>query len=445
MRIISKIREARERMSGLWAIEQGKFDSIRKIYSDFEKNPKEFLINLNVQNINEDGDQEPVAFDDFNEVAKSERVLTVNGNEATVKIRGPLVDAHDCATLFFGCTSYEDIIMAVSEIEDMGSIENVIFDIDSPGGMVAGCDNAAIAIKGLTKKTEARVGIMAASAAYWLASQCDSITATSATASFGSIGVVVEYWDSTRFFTELGHDKICITSTNAPNKRVNALEDEGRRKIKADLDEIENIFLRRVAEGRNVTESIVAAKFGQGGMFLAEKSKSVGMIDKTDFVLNNNINSKNKTNEITESKMETLTEFLSKNPDAKKEIDASTKVAVDAAVKTANDKNAEEKKKDNEKIDKASKYLSSKTYSQDVKDVAIDVIKGEKSMESLDTVVNIADKNKESESSEAAEEETKTAEETTPDSKITDGNVEGDVTDEDSHKSAVERMKKMKG
>lgn len=436
--IFGKIKNARLRMAGFWAIEAKAFHQIKEVYSKFEENPKLFIQQVN------DKENQPGAIGDLCG-AEPQDLLEIEGNQATINIVGPLVDANDCATLSFGCTSFEDIRAAIQEVESMEEITLVIFNIDSPGGMVAGCDNTAIAIKNMHKHTEARVGNMAASAAFWLATQCNSITATSATASFGSIGVVVEFWDSVRFHTEAGHDHVCITSSGAPNKRLNPVSEEGERKIRADLDEIEKIFFRRVAEGRKTTTSIVGARFGKGGMFLAEKSKMVGMIDKTDFTLNNDINSNEMKDNQTE--METkmnLKQFLSENSGAQSEFDG----LISAALKEDRKKHSEasEKRKTERKEinEKASKYLTG-SYDKNISDLAVKVINGESSMESLDTVVAIFDKNKEENSSAAAASETEEINETPANVETLKSKESGAITDEESYQASVARLKKMRG
>jgi len=435
MNILSKIKDAKKRLSGFWAIEKNSYNDIVNIYDNFSKNPKSFIESIS----------EPDAMADlFN--MKSEEILFVEGSEAIINIIGPLVDSHDCATIFFGCTSYDDIISAISEVEEMDHVENVVFNFDSPGGMVSGVDNAAIAIRAMKKTTEARSGRMVASAAYWLASQCDSITATCATAQFGSIGVVIEYWDQTRKLEEEGFDKVCITSTNAPDKRVDALSDEGRRKIKSNLDDIEEIFHRRIADGRKTSVSKVIANFGRGGMFLAEKSLSAGMIDKNDFTLNNIINSNNEAKTSTEEAM-SLKEYLKKNPDAQKEYDTDIaaagksntpkKVEVETEIKT--------EATDVDSIDRALKIVSSGTYPTSINELAVKVIKGKVAIDSLESAVAAVDAMKEINASDTAIEETEDLGET-PSSKVEPNkdNKDGVIADEDTHSSAIERIKKLK-
>jgi len=404
MELISKIQDAKKRLSGPWAMEESHFQGIVTSFEDFKKNPKAYIINIHSD---EDGKVNPEAFSSLFSVEPQD-LLSINGSEAVISITGPLVDVNDCASAAFGCTSYEDIVSAIEKVENMEDIDSVIFNIDSPGGMVHGVDTASIAIKNMKKKTESRTAVMAASAAYWLASQCDSMTATCATAQFGSIGVVIEYWSTERAMTEAGLDKVCITSTNAPEKRVDALTDSGRKKIKADLDGIEDIFLRRIADGRGVTVSEAKNNFGRGGMFLAEKSLEAGMIDKTEFILNNNIDSTTEDNISAESEMN-LKEFLESNPSAQTEVNSLVKSSVDASEKASSEKEEERKIT----IDKASKYLAS-SYDNKIQCLAAEVIKGEKRLESLETVVAILDKDAESKSSEAAQEETNETAETTP-------------------------------
>ena len=421
MKLFSKVKEAKTRLSGAWAIEKSAYTDIVKLYETFESDPKKFISDVN----------EPQSFFDMDFSPSSDNVLTFSDDmtEAFVSVKGPLVDSHDCATMFFGCTSYEDIISAISDVNSMSNISKTTFLFDSPGGMVSGVDDVAIAISSMKSKTEARTGKMVASAAYWLASQCDSIVATSATAQFGSIGVVIEYWDQSRALKEMGFDKVSITSTNAPEKRVDALTEEGARKIKANLDEIEAIFHRRIAEGRGTTVSIVKANFGRGGMFLAEKSLEAGMIDKTDFVLKNNIKSRIVSDKQMESKME-LKEYLAKHPESQKEIDAMVSDAIVATEEMRNKADATNK----EKIEKASKYLTSE-YDNKVKTLAIKVIKGENSLESLEVAVTMFDTKEESKNPKDAEDETSEIGETP-----VEQTGEANKVDE-AHAATVKRMK----
>src|SRR3546814_2545467 len=73
-----------------------------------------------------------------------------------------------------------------------------------------------------------------------------------------------------------------IVSSNAPDKRPNLSTDEGRGKIRAMLDGIEEVFLSDIARGRGVPVSTVNRDFGAGGTMSARQAKEVGLIAKVE-------------------------------------------------------------------------------------------------------------------------------------------------------------------
>lgn len=176
-------------------------------------------------------------------------------------------------------TLYSDITSQIKELEKNGRVERIILDINSPGGFVDGVIETARAIAECKKEVIAKVGFMAASGAYWLASQCDKIIATTNIATFGSIGVIISYLDFKEYFAKEGIKEIVITSTNAPNKYTDPATDEGHSEILAYLNKIHNEFAETVAKGRGVSIDKVNSDFGKGGILFAEDALKVGMID----------------------------------------------------------------------------------------------------------------------------------------------------------------------
>lgn len=177
-------------------------------------------------------------------------------------------------------TYYEDIRAAIADFENDPMIGKIVFDINSPGGYVNGCAETAQMIADCSKPTEARVSYMAASGAYWLASQCDKISATTKVASFGSIGVITDYWDETVHDEKNGYKHIVITSTDAPNKYIDPATEKGYKEILSELDHIHYVFAEAVAEGRGVDIDTVNEKYGKGGLLFADDALAAGMIDE---------------------------------------------------------------------------------------------------------------------------------------------------------------------
>ena len=116
--------------------------------------------------------------------------LGKRGAVAVIPIRGVIAHRMDAMSASSGGTSTEQIGAMLSQIAADDSIDTIVYDIDSPGGTVPGVQELAsqmFALRG-TKKQIAEVNSLAASAAYWLASQADEIVSLPS-GMIGSIGV----------------------------------------------------------------------------------------------------------------------------------------------------------------------------------------------------------------------------------------------------------------
>jgi len=121
---------------------------------------------------------------------------------------------------------------------------------------------------------------IAASAAYWILSQCNEIT-LERTAMVGSIGVACVVPKQVER-DEHGYVHVDIVSTNAPNKWPDPTTESGKAKIVERLDAIEAQFLADVARGRGVSVDTVKEKFGQGDVFLGADAIKRGMADRIE-------------------------------------------------------------------------------------------------------------------------------------------------------------------
>ena len=112
---------------------------------------------------------------------------------------------------------------------------------------------------------------MCCSAAYAIASQCDSIITASEGEGIGSIGIVVDCC--------IDDSYVSITSSNAPNKRPDVATEEGVNQIRKELDAYEELFIEAIASGRSTTTEEVIKKYGQGSVTTARNALKYGMID----------------------------------------------------------------------------------------------------------------------------------------------------------------------
>lgn len=200
--------------------------------------------------------------------------FTRKGDTAVIPIHGVLTQSPDIFAYLFGGgnTTYGDIVDAVAQAENDSKVSNIVFAVDSPGGAFDGMFNAIIAMRDMSKPSTAVVTGLAASAAYALACQADTIVASNIGVRVGSVGVVATYYVS--------ESEVAVTSTEAPNKRPDVTTDEGKAMVREELDSMHQIFVEAIAVGRGTTTPDVNATFGQGGTVLASEAVKRGMIDE---------------------------------------------------------------------------------------------------------------------------------------------------------------------
>jgi len=201
------------------------------------------------------------------------RILSVAGDTAEISIRGLLSPAPDIFAYYFGGgnTVYGEIISALATAEADRSVRQIVLDIDSGGGYLSDFFETVSALQRTSKPITARVRNMAASAAYGIAAQADRIEAVNRAVEVGSIGIAVSMM--------VDESIVTLTSTEAPDKRPDVTTEEGRAAVVEELDAFHQLFVEAIAEGRGTTVEAVNKDYGRGAVMLADKAKSIGMID----------------------------------------------------------------------------------------------------------------------------------------------------------------------
>jgi len=200
--------------------------------------------------------------------ADPDEIYTRVGDEAHIALEGELDPDY-----------YAAIITAVGRADRDPAVRSIVLMVNSPGGTVEGVAQAALAIRNAAKPTVARVSYLAASGAYWLATQARKIEAEVGTVMVGSIGVIVATWDFTKALEEFGVKRIIITNSASPKKYNDPATEEGRAEIVKGLDDIFAEFVAAVAAGRKVKAATVENDYGKGAVLIAAKALEAGMID----------------------------------------------------------------------------------------------------------------------------------------------------------------------
>lgn len=195
---------------------------------------------------------------------------------ATIPIQGVLGHRISGIEKICGGTDYLDIRRATEKALAQNA-QGILYAIDSSGGMVRGCSDLANYIKGLPIPTQAFTDSKADSAAYWLASACNRITATESS-NVGSIGCILPWVDRSKVWEVEGLKFDAITNSGADLKASGAgptLSPEQRAYLQSSVDFVGEQFQNFVSSSRKVKPIVFRA-----GSYFGKPAKEVGLIDE---------------------------------------------------------------------------------------------------------------------------------------------------------------------
>jgi len=397
---------------------------------------------------------------------QKDSILSIENNVATIRITGRLsTGGPDFIDYIFGWggTSYKEIIASIKEIKKkQNQVKTLYLRMDTPGGEMTGLDNVWKELMALRKETDIKViavnhGLLA-SAGYYIASAAHEIHSTSETNEIGSIGVLVAGIDWTKFDEKMGIKEVVIVSKNAPDKYIDIGTEKGQNILQKRVDTFEQFFFNRISEGRKLEVKHITDNFGRGGLLVSKSPNegetdalSVKMIDK---VLNVSQEaaatvsppspvSGNMKCERNIMNNQTLAALLAENQGAQAEYDAK--------LKTYGDERYQEglkagKEQIENRVKKAFSVVGqSDAYPARFMTMAIKVATGEEEQAALTAIITMHDQQTEEKNSKAAQQETKAAGDTAPDSSGGPIAPGGKIETPDQLGAHIARIKKVKG
>jgi capsid assembly protease len=210
----------------------------------------------------------------------------VTSGVAVIDVVGPILKGvPDWIRKYVSVTDTEELRAAVSAALDDRLVRSIMLWIDSPGGTVSGVQQAADAVFAARGKKPivAAVDDLCCSAAYWIASQADAITAN-LTATVGSIGVYVVADDYSRLYENAGISTHVFASGPAKGQGTEYSEratptqmDSMRSEVMA----LAEIFVAAVARGRGISVE-GARRTATGEYWLGPAAKARGLIDEIE-------------------------------------------------------------------------------------------------------------------------------------------------------------------
>jgi len=204
---------------------------------------------------------------------------------AVLPLFGTIFPRANMMTEMSGATSAELFGNQFSQLLADESIDAIILNVDSPGGVVNGIAEVAQKIfeaRG-KKPIVAVANTLAASAAYWIATATDELI-VSPSGRVGSIGVFAVHEDISKALENEGVRTSLISAGKykTEGNPYEALTEEARASIQSSVNETYEMFIETVARHRNVKVADVRYGFGEGRVVSAQQAVTLGMADRVE-------------------------------------------------------------------------------------------------------------------------------------------------------------------
>ena len=203
---------------------------------------------------------------------------SVDNRTATIKIRGLLIPS---ASRDYGdwATGYNYINQYLAKANNDPFVDEIVLDIDSGGGYVKGLDDVIETIANLSKPITTYASGDMYSAAYYLGSSTDRITAEK-DSGIGSIGVYVVHSEDSKALEKWGETYSIFRSGKWKGafNWFSPLAKHEKERLQQGVDEAASLFFNHVAYKRGIDAMTIAD--WQGDTFTATKAKELGLIDE---------------------------------------------------------------------------------------------------------------------------------------------------------------------
>jgi len=223
-----------------------------------------------------------------NPASQNETLLIDNGGEdkiVLIPVSGVILNEGE-NNVFASTEGYitpKIIRDVLDRVKTDKKVKAVIFDLNSPGGSPVASDRIFEQLLNFKQQTQIPLvflmGDIAASGGYYIASAADFIVANPSTLT-GSIGVIMETYNLEELYKKIGVTKKTfkqgeykdILSDSRP------ITDEEQKIIDSLNENTYNLFISRVAQGRNKTEDQIRT-LANGRIYSGSQAKDLGLID----------------------------------------------------------------------------------------------------------------------------------------------------------------------
>lgn len=255
-----------EMITGAWAIEPGMLTEIQAIYATHLRGEK-----IDVPGI-EARLGRPLSAD-------QQDYTVEQGGVAVLRLSGVMAPK---ANLFMQVSGGISTQMATRQLESAvadARVQSIVVAFETPGGSIIGVPEFASAIYALAaeKPIVVHTSEKLMSAGYWSGSAANAIYISGPVVEVGSIGVVVDRSYNPNATVQQEH--ITAGKYKRIAKANEALSDDARAIVQADVDYVYTLMVDDVARFRGATAEQVLEYMADGRVFRGQQAIDAGLVD----------------------------------------------------------------------------------------------------------------------------------------------------------------------
>ncbi|MGB0784458.1 MAG: S49 family peptidase [Marinomonas sp.] len=229
------------------------------------------------------GEKMQIEASSFSNSRDRNRPYQVIDGVAVLPVSGTMVHKYGHLKPYSGMTGYDGIIARMADAINDPEVKGILLDMDTPGGEVSGCFDAATTIRSMAteggKPLWAIADDMACSAGMAIASAADRRLITQS-AVMGSVGVVMAH---TSVAKKLKEDGIAVTLIHSGSHKVegNPYEDlskEDLASFQVKTDKLRDDFAVLVAGNIGLTKEAVLAT--EAAVYRGQEAIDIGFADQ---------------------------------------------------------------------------------------------------------------------------------------------------------------------
>lgn len=229
------------------------------------------------------GEKMQIEASSFSSSRDRNRPYQVIDGVAVLPVSGTMVHKYGHLKPYSGMTGYNGIIARMSDAINDPEVKGILLDMDTPGGEVAGCFDAAVTIRSMAKEGGkplwAIADDMACSAGMAIASAADRRLITQS-AVMGSVGVVMAH---TSVAKKLKEDGVAVTLIHSGSHKVEGnpyedLSEEALASFQAKTDKLRDDFATLVSQNIGLSKDDILAT--EAAVYRGQEAINVGFADQ---------------------------------------------------------------------------------------------------------------------------------------------------------------------